>query len=235
MPERQWTCTKGTLSVTEYGNAIPLSRKIDELSEFDIEMIIKNTLKNDMAKTIDAAVYAQFGSAKIKYCGLTTATYSINTAGTMAATNTSSLIGYHIKNIVDYMRGTLHAPSYDDDGNYVCVASVTAIRQVYDALEDVAKYTQYPLNGEVGKYYDVRFVRETNSCDSTIGLTNASGEAFFLGSETVMEAVTVPEGIIAKVPTDYGRSKGIAWYAILGHKIMWEGDPDNRIVHWTSA
>ncbi len=235
MPERNWTNTKGTLSITEYGNAIPLSRKVDELAEYDIEMIIKNTLRNDMAKVLDSAVYTQFGSAKIKYSGSTTAAYAVTTNGTATITNTSSLVGYHIKNIVDYLRGTLHAPPYDDDGNYVCVGSVTAIRQVHDALEDISRYTQYPLNGEVGKYYDVRFVRETNSCDTTIGLSNASGEAFFAGSETVMEAIAVPEAIIAKVPTDYGRSKGIAWYAILGHKIMWTGDPDNRIVHWTSA
>jgi hypothetical protein len=49
-----------------------------------------------------------------------------------------------------------------------------------------------------------------------------------------MEAVAVPEEVIAKVPTDYGRSKGIAWYFIGGWKLMWAGDPDNRIVHWSS-
>ena len=236
IPERQWTNTKGTLSLLEYGNAIPLTRKVTELSELDIEDITKRTLRYDMAKVIDSAVYTQFGSAKIKYCGTSTATYVISTNGSMTISATSSLIGYHIKNIVDYLRSTMLAPPYDDDGNYVCIASTQALRQVFDALESTAAYTTWPLNGEVGRYYDVRFVRATGTIDNSIGLAaTPTGEAFFFGSETVMEAIAVPEELIAKVPTDYGRSKGLAWYAILGHKIMWSGDPDNTIVHWTSA
>ena len=237
IPERNWTSTKGTLSITEYGNAIPLTRKVDELAEFDIEQIVKTTLRNDMAKVIDSAVYTQFGSSMIKYCGTTTAAYTVSTNGSMTISNTSSLIGYHIKNIVDYLRGTLLAPPYDDDGNYVMVGSVTAVRQIYDALEALNMYTTptNKLNGEVGRYYDCRVVRETNACDSTIGSGNGTGEAFFFGADTVMEAVAVPEELIAKVPTDFGRSKGIAWYFIGGWKIIWSGDPNNRIVHWTSA
>ncbi len=237
MPERQWTCTKGTLQVTEYGNAIPLTRKVSELSEFDIEEIIRKTLRNDLAKVMDSAAYTQFALAKIKYCGTTTATYVISTNGSMTISNTSSLIGYHVKNIVDYMRQTLQVPPYDDDGNYVCVASTKSIRQMFDALEPTTAYTTAPqkMNGEVGKYYDLRFVRETNACDDTIGSSSGAGEAFFFGADTIMEAVAVPDEVIAKVPTDYGRSKGIAWYFLGGFKLMWEGDPDNRIVHWTSA
>ncbi len=235
VPERNFTCTKGTLTVTEYGNAIPLTRKVEELSQFEMEDIIKNVLADDQAKVLDSAVYTQFGSALIKYCGTTTATYVISTNGSMTISNTSSLIGYHIKNIVDYMRATMKVPAYDNDGNYICVASTAAIRQIYDVLEDIAKYTQFPFNGEVGKYYDVRFIRETNSCDNTIGSGNATGEAFFFGKETCMEAIVIPEEIISKVPTDWGRSKGVMWYYLGGFKIFWSGDPDNRIVHWTSA
>jgi hypothetical protein len=189
-----------------------------------------------MVKVTDSAVYAQFGSCKIKYVGSTTATQNIYTNGTCTLTASTSLIAYHVKNIVDYLRQTLKAPPYDDDGNYVCVGSTTAIRQIYDALESLNAYTSPmgKLNGEVGRYYDCRFVRDTGCSDSTIGSSNVTGEAFFLGAETVMEAVAVPEEVIAKVPTDYGRSKGIAWYFIGGWKLMWAGDPDNRIVHWSS-
>ena len=59
------------------------------------------------------------------------------------------------------------------------------------------------------------------------------------GKPTVIEAVTIPESIRVKVPDDYGRSKGIAWYAILGHQIMWgdaAADQANaRIIKWDSA
>jgi len=70
------------------------------------------------------------------------------------------------------------------------------------------------FSGEVGRYYGVRFIEENNYLVNTIG-TNR-GEAVIFGADAVMEGVTVPEEVRAKVPTDYGRSRGIAWYALLG-------------------
>jgi len=64
------------------------------------------------------------------------------------------------------------------------------------------------------------------------------GDAYIFGSPTVREAIVVPEEIRRKIPGDYGRSKGIAWYALLGFEIEW-GDTeatnsDARIIHWSS-
>lgn len=237
MPEHGYTPYKGTLTINELGNAVPLTRKATELSQFELEDIIKKTLRNDAAKVIDTQIYDQFKLCKIKYVGTSSSAYAITTNGTATKTNTSVLNGYHLKNIVDYMRQTLKVIPWDDDGNYVCVAPTRVLREIHDELEtSVALYTKYPFPGEVGSYYDVRFVRETNACDNDIGsLTTATGEAFIFGQDTVMEGIAVPEEILAKVPTDYGRSKGIAWYALLGYKLIWEGDPSNTIMHWTSA
>jgi N4-gp56 family major capsid protein len=234
MPERTYTPTIGTGSITEYGNAIPLTRKATELSQFDLEQIIRKVLRNDMAKALDSAVYAEFRNCQIKYVGTSTAGSAITTNGTATATNTSVLNAWHIKTIVDYMRQTLHIPPWDNEGNYICLAPTLPIRNLHDALETTAMYTEFPFPGEVGRYYDCRFLRETGSCDNSIG-TGTTGEAFFFGEDTVTEAIAVPEEIIAKIPTDYGRSKGLAWYFLGGYKINWEHDPDDRIVHWTSS
>jgi hypothetical protein len=71
--------------------------------------------------------------------------------------------------------------------------------------------------------------------DNTIGSSNVTGEGYFFGDEAVMEGVAIPMEIRTETPTDFGRSNKFAWYSILGYKIMWAGDPDNRIVKWTSA
>ena len=68
--------------------------------------------------------------------------------------------------------------------------------------------------------------------------TNALGEAIVFGAEACIEGIAVPEEIRAKVPTDYGRSKGLAWYAILGYKKMWKASDsgqDGHIIHITST
>jgi len=55
------------------------------------------------------------------------------------------------------------------------------------------------------------------------------------GADTVREIITVPEEIRLKVTTDYGRSKGIAWYGLFGWVIEWDDEPNARIIKWDSA
>ena len=52
-----------------------------------------------------------------------------------------------------------------------------------------------------------------------------------------MEGVAVAEELRQKVPADYGRSQGLAWYAIAGWEKIWDeaNDGDERIIHITSA
>jgi N4-gp56 family major capsid protein len=130
-------------------------------------------------------------------------------------------------------------------------------------------YTDVLLNGEVGKLFGMRLVEDNFATQfaydptgrtATSKASNASGsrvtgaftqaavhsadangaDAYFFGSPTVMEGVAIPEGIRRKEITDYGRSKGIAWYFLGGWKIAWGGStsaPDQggaRIIHFSS-
>ena len=61
---------------------------------------------------------------------------------------------------------------------------------------------------------------------------------FFVGEETVAEAVAVPEEIRGKIPSDYGRSKGVAWYYLGGFGLCLTsamGTSEARIIKWESA
>ena len=74
---------------------------------------------------------------------------------------------------------------------------------------------------------------------TAIWQSNANGaDAYFFGSPTVREAIVIPEEIRRKEITDYGRSKGIAWYWLGGFQLEWgesqaqEGNA--RIIHYSS-
>jgi len=58
---------------------------------------------------------------------------------------------------------------------------------------------------------------------------------YVFGEDTVMEGVVIPEEIRAKIPTDYGRSKGVAYYALMGWGLVQTNATDDRIVMWSSA
>jgi len=53
MPETNITITQGTLTITEAGNSVPYSGKLDNLSKFPVEDIIKKAMKNDAVKSFD--------------------------------------------------------------------------------------------------------------------------------------------------------------------------------------
>ena len=58
---------------------------------------------------------------------------------------------------------------------------------------------------------------------------------YIFGEDTVMEGVVVPEEIRAKIPTDYGRSKGVAYYALMGWGLVQQTVSDMRVLKWDTA
>ena len=242
MPSTFIVIKTDSMKVNEYGNSIPYTGKLEALSEFSINNIATVALRNDQRKVLDSAAAAQFVASDMKYVCSGTATYAITSNGAATATAGSAsghgnLNMYHVKNIVDKMK-TLRIPRYDGE-NYVCIASVTAIRGVKDDSGWInaqlynKRHTLF--NGEIGKIYSVRFVEETDYLSDT--MNSIYGESVFFGADAVAEAVAIPEEIRAKVPTDFGRSQGVAWYGILGFKKIWDysTDGESHIIHCTSA
>jgi hypothetical protein len=90
------------------------------------------------------------------------------------------------------------------------------------------------MHGEMGRYEGIRFVEQTNVASE--GWTNSKSDAvFFFGADTVAEGIVIPEEIRGKIPSDYGRSKGVAWY-YLGNFGLCHTDAANaRILKWDSA
>jgi hypothetical protein len=158
----------------------------------------------------------------------------------------------HVKAIVDLMKER-NIPAYTAD-DYINVSHPSTYRGFKNSMETLHQYTQTGIEmiftGEIGRYESCRFIEQTfipkgGAYDSTTydpwaGTADAwnnglSSWSFFMGGDTVTEAVCVPEEIRAKIPGDFGRSRGIAWYYLGGFGLVHTDATNARVVMWDSA
>lgn len=254
MPETNFTIVQGTLTITEAGNSVPYSGKLDDLSEHPVKNIVNKVLKNDATKWFDASAATQFNATPLRVVGTSSTTITLTTNGVATATNSQAFNTGHAKLIVDTMKER-NIPAYQGD-DYYALAWPTTYRFIKNQLESIHTYTETGfkmiMNGEIGRYENVRYVEQTNipkggAADSTTyNMFTRTADAwnggysdwiYFFGNDTVAEAIAVPEEMRGKIPTDYGRSKGVAWYYLGGFGIVHPtADQANaRIVKWDSA
>jgi N4-gp56 family major capsid protein len=239
MPETNFTITQGTMTITEFGNSVPYTGKLDDLSIQPVKEIIGKVLKNDAKKAFDIAARAQFNATPLRVVptgGTSTGAVTLTTNGTATLTNNVALGKDHVKAIVDLMKERNIPPYMADD--YVSLAHPTTFRKLKNDLEAVHLYTETGfgmiLNGEMGRYENVRFVEQTNIAKEAF-VNALSNWAYFFGNDTVAEGIAVPEEMRGKIPTDYGRSRGIAWYYLGGFGLVQTAQAQARIVKWDSA
>jgi len=240
IPETKFTITQGSLTVTERANSVPYTSKLDDLSLHPVKEIINKVLKNDAKKAMDIAAEAQFQLSPLTVTpgssGSSATTITLETSGTPTATVTKALTDDHVKKIIDQMKER-DIPPYMDDC-YFAIGRPAGYRTLKDALESLHTYVdagfQMILYGEIGKYEGCRFVEQTNIADPGYGSSNASKIHFF-GEDTVAEGIVIPEEVRGKIPTEYGRSKGVAWYALNGFGLVHTAAAQARVMRWVSA
>ena len=243
--------------MTEAGNSVPFSAKLDNLSKFPVIELIQKVLKNDTVKTFDRLAWTQFNQTLLRVIptgGTNTAALTLTTNGTVTGTNSIAYNNGHAKSLVDLMKER-NIPAYLGD-DYYALAWPTTLRSFKNNLETIHQYSdtgfKLIMNGEVGRYENTRYIEQTNIAkgNGTTGIANtvAGGDMapwvnglsdwiFFFGNDTVAEAIAVPEEMRGKIPSDYGRSKGVAWYYLGGFGIVHANTavPNNaRIVKWDS-
>jgi N4-gp56 family major capsid protein len=259
MPETGFTIAQGSATVVEAGNSVPYTGLLEDLAKHDVVSIIDKQLKHDARKYFDIKAFTQF-----KRCLLRAAPASSGTSltsvtlvedGIPTITNNVALGTGHIKALSDEMRERDIPPYLEDD--YVAISHPTTWRPFKNELEDIHQYTEAGLNrilaGEIGRYEGIRFVTQNfipkgGAYDSTTfdpytrtadaWNNGLSSWAFFMGADTVTEGICIPEEIRAKLPGDYGRSGGIAWYYLGAFGLIHRNtsDPDQgRILMWDSA
>ena len=222
MPSTGFAIGQGSVTITEWGISVDYSGKLEAMAEHDIRKIVFQTLKNNANRALDTGAHAQFNTTLLRYVGTAATTYNLDTDGTPTGNNNSDLSNAHVKVIADLMQER-NIPVFDGE-NYVCIARPTTLRPLRDDLESMHMYTAEGwgrvMSGEIGRYEGIRFVSQTNIAAEANWATNAkSNAAYFFGADTVTEAVACPEELRAKIGEDYGRDRGIAWYALLAFGI----------------
>ena len=255
MPETNFTVLQGTMTITEYGNSVPYTGKLDDLSEHPVKEVINKVLKNDAKKAFDAAAFAQFNATPLRVVaagGTATDAITLTVNGTATATNNVALTKGHHKAIIDLMKERNIPPRVGDD--YYGLSHPTTWRPMKNELEAVHQYTAEGfgmiMNGEIGRYENARLIEQTNIPKGGAANTSTfnpmtdtadpwdngkSSWAFYFGDDTVAEGIAVPEEMRGKIPTDYGRSRGIAWYYLGGFGIVHTQASQGKIVKWDSA
>ena len=239
IPQSNFTIVQGTMTITEYGNSVPYSGKLDDLSEHPVREIVQKVLKNDAKKALDQAAYDQFNATPLRViptAGTDTAAITLYTNGTVTGTNNVALGKAHVKNIVDTMKER-NIPPYEGD-DYFAIAHPTTLRTFKNDLESMKVYVQEGfqmiMNGEIGRYESTRFIEQTNIAKATY-VNGKSNWAYFFGADTVAEGIAVPEEMRGMIPQDYGRSRGIAWYYLGGFGLVHSTAAQARVIKWDSA
>ena len=220
-----------------------------------VKRIIEKALKLDCAKAMDIGAWRQFDATPLRVvptAGTATDAVTLTTNGTATQTNNVAMRASLIKDIVDTMKERNIPPYRMDD--YVCLSHPTTYRNFKNTLESLQQYTDQGfsmiMNGEIGRFESTRFIEqtfipkggaedtttfdpETNTADAWNNA--ASSWAFFCGADTVTEAFVVPEEVRSKLPGDYGRSKGVAWYYLGGYGLIHTAAVSARVVKWDSA
>lgn len=220
MPETNFKIRQRSLTIGEFGNSVPYTGLLDDLSKHPLEELIDKVLKIDAAKTFDTQVEAEFAKAVVRVCpasGTSTTAVTFESTGVLhTETNNVAMNNTHVKLIVDEMKED-DIPPYDGD-SYMALGRPKSFRGFKDALEAIYQYSDpgfvHIQRGEIGRYENCRFTEQTNIANR--GWTNGKSDSVdFFGADTVMECLVIPEEMRGKIPTQYGRDRGVAWYSTL--------------------
>lgn len=244
IPEDTITLSTVTITVSEWGRAVPYTELSQDLAAFDPHNLIQRKLMDLMKLTLDTGVFSAFKSASAKIKAEPTGISSINfdTGGAPTQQATVNLNVFHLEQIRDYMYYTLNVPPYEGD-DYIMLASTKAKRGLMSdpAFETWHKYTDpaAKYNSEFGRMEQTRIVEinHQRALSGSLGAGGVLGEALVFGEDAVTMAVALEPELRLGLPQDFGRKQAVAWYGILEFGVVWDtaNAGEARIVHVTST
>lgn len=243
IPEDELTISTTSITVVEWGRAVPFTSLADDLASFNLDNVVQKALKDQMSLSLDAACATAFKAGKIKAIPDGISSLTFDTDGTASTTATVNLNFYHIEQIRDYMFTTLHVPPYIGD-DYIGLIVTKAKRGLMSdpKWEDWHKYTdpQSKFNSEIGRIENIRFIEinNANALSQTKGSGGVLGEGVIFGADAVSIAMVQDPELRAAIPQDFGRKRSVAWYGVLEFGQIWgdsANDGEAKVCHVTSA
>ena len=233
-----------SITVSYFGRGVEYTEQSELLSHFDLQDKMQRKLKQQMQQALDTAAAGAFKTAKIKFIPTSLTAGTFDTDGTPSTAATENIQVAHVKTIRDYMADTIHVPGWRGGEEYVCLASVKALRGIKNDPEwsDWRKYIQPGdafLKGEVGKIENIRFieVNHTNALANNKGTGGVLGEALVFGDDAVASAMVVDPELRAAIPGNFGLAHAVAWVGLLEFGLIWDtaNDGEARVIHITSS
>lgn len=233
--------TYKSVTIEEWGRGIPWTFKAEYLSQLNIHDIIIRKLTERMALYWDYIVANVFKRTPIKAIPTSATQITFDTDGTPSSTAAANLNTEHLRQIYDYLRGTLRTPYYDQQG-YIGIVSIKAAR----GIKSDSNYIQASLygdpdrlfNSELGRWEGFRFVECNRSSlmSNSLGSGGVLGEALFFGDDPVIEVIAYPEEIMVEY-TNLNRGRRAVFYMMGNWDIIWDSAQpgEARIIHVTSA
>lgn len=227
------------VGIAEWGFKIPTTAFEKDLTHFDLMNPFQANLRRQINLTMDVMVADAFKLTPIKYVPMA-AGPNLTNNGTPSGTSDQNLGVSDLREIHDYLHGTLKAPKFRN-GKYVGILSTQAARGIKndpEYKEWLAPTTSEPLISGILKDVEGFTLIETNHADALtddVGASTTTGEAIFFGADPVgLLEVQAPE-IRMGLPDDLGRFQDIGWVGILEAFLVWEKASLARALHVTSA
>lgn len=244
IPMRMLSFGKRSLTLTEHGEGLQFSAKLQELSKFRPDPIMRKELASSLERSLDTeAARDGFMSADVKICysptSLTGGVWSVT--GAAGAVATSPLQAAHVKKISAYMRDTIHAPFYKGSKgageHYVCLSCNTNIENLLLDSE-VRQWQQFMqaggmlYKGEMCEVAKIKFI-EINRAMALANLSGTStvlGEAVVFGDEAVarIEAVTPHLRLNPNFGGRFATMMAMAWWGIYAFGPVWDSASDGK-------
>lgn len=228
------------VSVSEWGFKIPITDLERHLTHFDPMNEFQKNLIEQMELTADSMAANAFKQTLIKYVP-TVAGFTLTNNGTAGTTATRNVGVQDLREIHDYLHGTLKAPPYAN-GKYVGILSTQAARGLKNDPEYkdwFSPSTNQPLiTGKLPVELEGFDLYETNHSDvweSNVGASTTTGEAVFFGADSAGLLEVVPPEIRVGIPEDLGRFQQVGWVGIMEAFLTWETAAQSRVVHVTST
>lgn len=246
LPDGRPAIQTKSVSVSEWGFKIPLTRLEEDLSKYNLPDLFKDQLRDQIRRTMDDMAADAFKQTLIKYVP-TTSGSTITTNGTAGTTATRNLQIQDLRAIHDYMRSgnsgaAAPVPPYKN-GKYVGILSTQAARGIKNDPEYKdwqAPTTSAPLmDGQLRSVegFDLYETNHTNALEDNVGASTTTGEAIFFGADAAgLLEVNAPEVTMSiPDPNDLGRSRWIGWSGVLEAFHVWETAALFRAVHVSST
>lgn len=225
-----------SITVSEWGYKIPMTEFEKNLTHFDLTNQFQRVLRDQMRLTMDAMVASAMKQTPIKYVPQVSGGVIETTLATQADTNISVA---DLREIHDYLKGTLKAPPFRN-GKYMGIMSTKGAR----GIKSDAEYKDWQAPTSSGPFMDSRLrdvegfmLLETNHFDAlsnTLGAGSVLGECLFFGADPAVLAIIEEPELRAGFPEDLGRFRDVGWVGTLEAGLPWDLASYARVVHVTS-